>query len=36
MTENTRLENVHPCLEFVSVSNHALKGMIETNFWKNR
>ena len=36
MTDNARLENVHPSLEVVSISNHALKVMIEANSWKNR
>ena len=31
-----RLENVHPSLELVSISNYVLKGMIEANSWKNR
>ena len=36
MRGNSRLENVPPSLELVRISNHALKGMIEANFWKNR
>ena len=41
MTDNGRLENVHPSLEFARVSNHALKilqwlkqipGKIEANY----
>ena len=29
-------DNVPPPLELVRISNHALKGMIEANSWKNR
>ena len=36
MAGNDRLEKVIPSLELVRISNHAIKGMIETNFWKNR
>ena len=36
MTGNFRLENVPPSFELVRISNHALKGMIEANSWKNR
>ena len=36
MTGNVGLENVPPSLELVRISNHALKGMIEANSWKNR
>ena len=36
MTGNDGLENVPPFLELVRVSNHALKGMVEANSWKNR
>ena len=36
MRGNSRLENVPPSLELVRISNHALKGMIEANIWKNR
>ena len=36
MTGNTRLEKVLPSLELVTISNHAFKGMIEANSWKNR
>ena len=36
MTFNHRLENVSPSLKLVRISNHALKGMIQANSWKNR
>ena len=36
MAGNDRLEKVIPSLELVRISNHAIKGMIETNSWKNR
>ena len=36
MTGNDRLEKVTPSLELVRISNHAIKGMIEANSWKNR
>ena len=36
MTGNDRLEKVTPSLELVRISNHAIKGMIEANYWKNR
>ena len=36
MSGNDRFENVPPSLELVRISNHALKGMIEANSWKNR
>ena len=36
MTGNDRLEKVTPSLELVRISNHAIKGMIEVNSWKNR
>ena len=36
MTGNARLEYIPPSLELVRISNHALKGMIGTNFWKIR
>ena len=36
MTGNDRLEKVTPSLEFISISNHAIKGMIEANSSKNR
>ena len=29
-------DNVPPSLELVRISNHALKGMVEANSWKNR
>ena len=36
MTSNDRLKKVTPSLELVRISNHAIKGMIEANSWKNR
>ena len=36
MTGNDRLEKVTPSLELVRISNHAIKGMIKANSWKNR
>ena len=36
MAGNDRLEKVTPSLELVRISNHAIKGMIEVNSWKNR
>ena len=36
MADNDRLEKVTPSLELVRISNHAIKGMIEANSWKNR
>ena len=36
MTGNHRVEKVTPSLELVRISNHAIKGVIEANFWKNR
>ena len=36
MTDNDWLEKVTPSLELVRISNHAIKGMIEANSWKNR
>ena len=36
MKGNCRLEKVTPSLELVRISNHAIKGMIEANSWKNR
>ena len=36
MTDNERLENVPPSLKLVRILNHAIKGMIKVNSWKNR
>ena len=38
MRDNARLENVHPSLELVRISNRALKVLqsFEANSWKNR
>ena len=36
MISNGRLKKVTPSLELVRISNHAIKGMIEANSWKNR
>ena len=36
MTSNDRLKKVTPYLELVRISNHAIKGMIDANSWKNR
>ena len=36
MTGNGWLEKVTPSLELVRILNHAIKGMIEANPWKNR
>ena len=36
MTGNGWLEKVTPSLELVRILNHAIKGMIEANSWKNR
>ena len=36
MTDNVRFEKVSHSLELARISNHAKKGMIEANSWKNR
>ena len=36
MIDNNRLENELSFPELVAISNHALKGMIEANSWKNK
>ena len=36
MIDNNRLENELPFPEWVEISNHALKGMIEANSWKKK
>ena len=36
MRGHNKLENVPRSLDLVKISNHVLKGMIETKCWKNR